>query len=56
MGLRRTEAGHEGAWAQCPNPFCFLSNTDIVRASERQHPVQGSGSEANLGRLGLVGT
>ena len=28
---------------------------DIVRASERQHPVQRSGSDGNLGRFGLVG-
>jgi hypothetical protein len=37
------------------NPVCYSSDTDIVRASKRQHAVQGSGSKANLGRLGLVG-
>jgi hypothetical protein len=29
--------------------------TAARRASERQHPVQGSGSDSNLGRLGPVG-
>jgi hypothetical protein len=38
-----------------PNQFCYLSDTDIVRASEPQHSVQGRGSDSNLGRLGLVG-
>src|ERR1700722_116306 len=33
----------------------YLSNTDIVRASERQHPIQGRSSDGNLGRFGLVG-
>ena len=42
-----TRRGHNA-----PNPVCYLSDTDIVRASKRQHPVQGSGSKANLGRLG----
>jgi hypothetical protein len=32
-----------------PNPICYLRDTDIVRASERQHPVQRSGSDGNLG-------
>ena len=38
-----------------PNPICYLTDTDIVRASELQHPVQSSGSNGNLGRLGLAG-
>src|SRR5208282_2877487 len=38
-----------------PNPICYLSDTDIVRASEPQHPVQRSGGEGDLGRLGLFG-
>jgi hypothetical protein len=38
-----------------PNPICYLIDTDIVRASKLQHPVQGSGGDGNLGRLGLVG-
>jgi hypothetical protein len=42
-------------WTQCAQPVRYLSDTDIVRASKRQHPVQGSGSQGNLGRLGLVG-
>jgi hypothetical protein len=50
-----TEAGPDGTWTQCPNPVCYLSDTDIVRASERQHSVQGGGSEGNFGRLGSVG-
>jgi hypothetical protein len=28
--------------------------TDVVRASELQHSVQGAGREGNLGRLGLI--
>src|SRR5882757_5572095 len=36
------------------NPICYLSDTDIIRASEPQHPVQGGRSEGDLGRLGLV--
>jgi hypothetical protein len=43
------------AGARTPNPICYLSDTDIVRASERQHSVQRSGSDGNLGRLGLAG-
>src|ERR1700733_9667886 len=27
------------------NPLCYLGDTDIARASKRQHPVQGSGSK-----------
>jgi hypothetical protein len=38
-----------------PDAIYYLSNTNIVRASERQHPVQCRGSDGNLGRLGLVG-
>ena len=38
-----------------PDPACYLIDTDIVRASERQHPIQGRSSDGNLGRLGLVG-
>ncbi len=38
-----------------PNPGCYLSDTDIVRASKPQHPVQGSCGDCNLRRLGLVG-
>ncbi|MEA2727654.1 MAG: hypothetical protein QOF70_2129 [Acetobacteraceae bacterium] len=36
------------------NPICYLSDTDIIRASEPQHAVQGSGGEGDLSRLGLV--
>jgi hypothetical protein len=50
-----TDAGHDGSWTQCPQPSLYLSDTDRVRASERLHPVQGSGSKGNLGRLGPVG-
>ena len=46
--------GHEGRGHNAPNPVCYLSDTDILRASERQHPVQGGGSEGNLGCLGPV--
>jgi len=35
-------------------PDGYLIDTDIVRASEPQHPVQGSRSDGNLGRLGLI--
>jgi AraC-like DNA-binding protein len=45
-----TRRGHNA-----PNPICYLIDTDIVRASKHQHPVQGSGGKANLGRLGSVG-
>ena len=38
-----------------PNSVCYLSDTDIVRPSKRQHSVQSSGSEGNLGRLGWIG-
>jgi hypothetical protein len=34
---------------------CYLIGTVILRSSERQHPVQGSGGEGDLGRLGPVG-
>jgi Nuclease-related domain len=44
-----TEAGHGEAWTQYPQSACHLSDTDILRASERQHPVQGSGSDSSLG-------
>ena len=37
-----------------PGPICYLIDTDIPRASEPQHPVQGSSGEGDLGRLGLV--
>src|SRR5271165_5066510 len=50
-----TEEGPGSAGTQFPYPICYLIDTDIVRASERQHPVQRSGSDGNLGRLGLVG-
>jgi hypothetical protein len=38
-----------------PNAIYYLSDTDIVRAFEFQHPVQGNGSDGNLGHLCLVG-
>ena len=38
-----------------PNVIYYLSNTNIVRASERQHPIQGRSSHGNFGCLGLVG-
>src|SRR5712671_3925131 len=38
-----------------PNTIYYLRNTNIVRASERQHPIQGRSSDGNLGDLGLVG-
>jgi hypothetical protein len=38
-----------------PQLAYYLSDTDIVRLSERQHPVQGRGSDCNLGRLGPFG-
>ena len=47
--------GRTGRGHNTPNPVYYLSDTDIVRASKRQHPVQGSGSDGNLGRLGSVG-
>jgi hypothetical protein len=37
-----------------PDPICYLSDTDIARVSEPQHPVHGSGGEGNLSRLSLV--
>jgi hypothetical protein len=36
------------------NPTRYLADTDIVRASQPQHSVQGRGSDGDLGRLGLV--
>jgi hypothetical protein len=47
--------GTTGRGRNGPNPACYLGDTDIVRASKRQHPVQGSGSKGNLGRLGSAG-
>jgi hypothetical protein len=44
--------GTTGRGRNGPNPACYLGDTDIVWASKRQHPVQGSGSKGNLGRLG----
>jgi hypothetical protein len=38
-----------------PNLICYLTDTDIVRASERQHSFQGGGNDGDLGRLGLAG-
>ena len=38
-----------------PNPACYLSDTDILRASESQHSVQGSRGEGDLGHLGQIG-
>jgi hypothetical protein len=38
-----------------PNSVRYLSDTDILRVSERQHPVQGRSSDGDLGRLGLAG-
>jgi hypothetical protein len=49
------EVGPEVLGRNAPNSKCYLRDTDIVRASERQHPVQCSGSDGNLGHLGLVG-
>jgi hypothetical protein len=49
------EVGSEVLGRNAPNPKCYLRDTDIVRASERQHPVQRSDSDGNLGRFGLVG-
>jgi len=45
----------KGRGQNTPNPTCYLSDTDIFRALEREHPVQGLGSEGNLGCLGPVG-
>ena len=53
-GLCCIEAGHEGPGRNSPSPVCYLSNTNIIRASEFQHSVQCGGSEGDLGRLGLV--
>jgi hypothetical protein len=39
-----------------PNPASYLSDTGILRVSECPHPVQGSGSDSNLGRRGPVGS
>src|ERR1700761_3374442 len=50
-----TEAGHEGKWALYPQPSLLLNDPDIVRASELQRPVQGSGSDGNLGGLSPLG-
>src|SRR4051812_2324708 len=36
------------------NPVCYLSDTDIARASEPQHSVEGSRGDGDLGRLGLL--
>jgi glutathione S-transferase len=47
--------GAKGCGRNSPNPDCYLSNTNTIRASEPQHPVQCGGGEGNLGRLGLVG-
>jgi hypothetical protein len=49
-----TDAEHEERGRNAPNPICYLSDTDIVRASKSQHPVQGSRGDGNLGRLALV--
>jgi hypothetical protein len=38
-----------------PDPISYSSDTDIVRASEPQHPVQRSGVEDDFGRLAPVG-
>jgi hypothetical protein len=46
-----TERGHNA-----PSPVCYLDDTNVVRATKRQHPVQGSGSKGDLGGLGSVGT
>src|SRR5271165_1690722 len=53
--LLRGGGVQRGADAIPPTPICYLSDTDIVRASERQHSVQRSGSDGNLGHLGLAG-
>src|ERR1700677_2483434 len=39
------EVGPEVLGRNAPNSKCYLRDTDIVRASERQHPVQCSGSD-----------
>jgi hypothetical protein len=46
--------GTKGCGRNTSNPVYYLSDTDMLRASERHHPVQGSGSEGNLRRLGPV--
>jgi hypothetical protein len=47
---------HRGSWVDWwyPRIDC-LSDPDIVRASELKHPVQGRGSDGNLGCLRPVG-
>jgi hypothetical protein len=52
VAQRRGTTGREHS---APNPVCYLNDTDIVGASKCQHPVQGGGSEGNLGRLGWIG-
>jgi len=43
------------AWAQFPpTPVCYLVDTDMLRASERRHPGQGTGGVGDLDRPGLV--
>jgi hypothetical protein len=55
-GLRPccTDLGRVGVLTHAPNPVLALCDADIVRASELEHPVQGSGGDANLGRLWSV--
>ena len=43
-----TEASPDGTWAQCPNPLCYLSDTDIVRAAERQLAAGGIDTDVQL--------
>jgi hypothetical protein len=49
-----TEVEHESDRTQGLQPHRILRRTDIVRAAERQHTVQGSGSDRNPGHLGLA--
>jgi hypothetical protein len=53
-GLCCIDAGYEGGGRSCSNPVCFLSDTNIARVSEPQHPILGSRGEGNLGRFGLL--
>jgi hypothetical protein len=41
--------GTKGCGHNSPNPVCYLTDTDIVRASERQHSVQRGWQGMRLG-------
>jgi hypothetical protein len=45
-----------GEWTQQPQPCWESGNPDIVRASQRQHAVQGTDSDAYLGHATRVRT